>query len=86
MADLNGTLGWQVGLFAIESLQPEDGSMEGSSTIWAAYCAWCEKRHAVPMSFPVFYAELEEVIEAAGIPRRQVGAHVLYEGVRLRSF
>lgn len=79
------TLGWQVATFAADRLSPDDRSGAGSSAIWESYCGWCRERNAVPLAFAVFHAEFEKVAQAAGIMRRQVGAHVHYEGVRLEN-
>lgn len=79
------TLGWQVATFAIACLDPDDKSGVGSSAVWQAYCQWCRARNAVPLAFAVFHGEFETVAEAAGIARRQVGAHVNFEGVRIVS-
>ena len=79
------TVGWQVATFALERLRPDAGCDSGSSAIWEAYRAWCERRGAVPLAFAVFHAEFQNVAEAAGLQRRQVGAHVHYLQVRLES-
>ncbi|HEX2842150.1 hypothetical protein [Hyphomicrobium sp.] len=83
MTESKDTLGWQVGVFALERISPEPNSGAGSSAIWESYCNWCEGRNAVPLAFSVFHAEFDKVAEATGIVRRQVGAHVLYEGIAL---
>lgn len=79
------TLGWQVATFAAERLHPDDKSRVGSSAIWEAYVTWCRDHNAVPLAFAVFHAEFEAVADAVGLARRQVGAHVNYEGVRLEN-
>ncbi len=78
-------LGWQIGVFALERIRPEVGSGAGSSAVWETYRKWCEEKKAVPLAFAVFHEEFEKVAEAAGIVRRQVGAHVMYEGVALHA-
>ena len=81
---LNG-IGWQVGVFAFDRLRPDERSEAGTSAIWQAYCAWCQQKNVVPLAFAVFHAEFEKVAAAAGIDRRQVGAHVHYTNVRIES-
>lgn len=83
MAESEEVLGWQVGMFAVERLSPDEKSGAGSSAIWECYRDWCAERKLVPLAFAVFHAEFEKVAEAAGIGRRQVGAHVAFEGLRL---
>lgn len=78
-------LGWQIGVFALERIKPEDGSGAGSSAVWESYRKWCEDKKVVPLAFAVFHEEFEKVAEAAGIVRQQVGAHVMYEGVALHA-
>lgn len=78
-------LGWQVATFAADRLHPDEYSCVGSSAVWEAYLAWCRERHAVPLAFAVFHNEFEKVAEAVGMKRRQVGAHVNYDGVRVES-
>lgn len=85
MDDNGEELGWQVATFAHEWLNPDDKSRTGSSAIWEAYVTWCQNKNAVPLAFAVFHAEFDKVAEAVGIQRRQVGAHVNYEGVRLET-
>ncbi len=79
-----GRLGWKVGTFALERLEPADGCAVGSNAVWEAYCAWCAGRQQVPLAFAVFHAEFEKVAEAVGIDRRQIGAHVSYQGVGVK--
>lgn len=85
MADEVEILGWEIGTFAVERIASEDGSAAGSSAVWESYCNWCASRKAVPLAFAVFYAEFDGIAEATGIVRRQVGAHVSYEGIRLEN-
>lgn len=85
MEDYAPVLGWEIAVFAAERLSPADNRSVGSSLIWEAYCAWCADRKAVPLAFAVFHAEFETVAEAVGMVRRQVGAHVNYEGVMLED-
>lgn len=78
-------LGWQVATFALERISPDEKSGAGSGAIWESYCSWCDARKAVPLAFAVFHAEFDKVAEAVGILRRQVGAHVLYDGIKLEA-
>lgn len=79
------TLGWQVATFASERLAPDDKSDTGSSAVWEAYVNWCRDHNAVPLAFAVFHAEFDMIAEIVGITRRQTGAHVTYQGVRIDS-
>lgn len=79
------TLGWQVATFAADRLVPDPLSRAGSTAIWEAYVTWCRAHNAVPLAFAVFHAEFGKVADAVGMARRQVGAHVNYEGVRLET-
>lgn len=85
MDDKTEILGWEVATFAAERLAPDETRDAGSSAIWEAYVNWCRHRHAVPLAFAVFHAEFDKVAEMVGIKRRQVGAHVNFEGVRIES-
>lgn len=78
-------LGWEVATFAADRLAPADRSAVGSSIIWDTYCTWCRDRNAVPLAFAVFHAEFEKIAGMVGITRRQTGAHVHYEGVRIET-
>lgn len=81
--EAEGGVGWQVTTFALARLRPDPSSAAGSSAVWESYCAWCASEQLVPLAFAVFHVEFETVAEAAGMARRQVGAHVMYDGVAL---
>lgn len=78
-------LGWQVATFALEQLRPDKDCRVGSSAVWDVYCRWCAAKHRVPLAFAVFHAEFDKIADAAGIVRRQSGAHVHYDGVRFEG-
>jgi hypothetical protein len=85
MEDKAETLGWQVATFAADRLTPDEKSGAGSSAVWEAYVQWCRDKNAVPLAFAVFHTEFSKVAESVGIVRRQVGAHVNYEGLRIEN-
>lgn len=78
-------LGWKVATFVLERFAPGDGHAIGSSAVWEAYFRWCAAQRVVPLAFAVFHAEFEKVVAAAGITRRQIGAHVFYEGLHVKG-
>lgn len=85
MEDKAETLGWQVATFAADRLTPDEKSGAGSSAVWEAYVQWCRDKNAVPLAFAVFHVEFSKVADAVGIVRRQVGAHVNYEALRIEN-
>lgn len=87
VARRNGELkvGWRVGTFALDCLEPDENGQVGSSDIWSRYQAWCESQKAVPLAYGVFYAEFERLAFEVSIGRRQVGAHVTYHGLAFKA-
>ncbi len=78
-------VGWRVGAFALDVLEPAAGSVLTSTALWDAYKQWCGEAKKVPLALPVFLSRFEEIAADAGIPRKQKGGHVAFHDTAVKK-
>ncbi|WP_414463323.1 hypothetical protein [Hyphomicrobium sp. DY-1] len=77
-------VGWRLATFASECLVEDQESGVSITAIWDAYLRWCGRGRMAPLSYPLFVGEFTAVVQEAGIPRRQIGANVVFPTVGMR--
>ncbi len=78
-------VGWRVGAFALDVLEPVTGKVLTSTELWDAYKHWCGEGRKMPLALPVFLARFEEIAADAGIPRKQKGGHVAFHDTAVKK-
>ena len=78
-------IGWQVGLFAVECLHPDEMGTLTSIEVWLAYRQWCAKRSDIPLAEAEFAERFDELAREVGMTPRQVGGNLSYHGVGLNT-
>ncbi len=84
MAEAKG-LGWPVGRFLTECLEPNRHGVVLFSEAWEAYEAWCREQSLVPVARAMFQTALDATVAALGIDRMQSNGHVAYLSASLRG-
>lgn len=78
-------VGWRVGVFALDVLEPVAGSVLTSTALWDAYKQWCREGKKMPLALPAFLERFEDIAAEAGIPRKQKGGHVAYHDTAVKK-
>jgi hypothetical protein len=78
-------IGWEIGLFGVECLHPDDKETLTSIQVWLAYRQWCSERGDDALAEAKFAERFDELAREVGIMPRQVGGNLSYLGVALNT-
>ncbi len=67
--------------FYKESVESQDGHTVSATSLYEAYCVWCEERQKEPLALPTFGREIAEF----GIQKVKKKDGVRYVGIALKS-
>lgn len=76
-------LGWRLASFLADRLVHAPRHQLRSQELFDAYCAWCERRDAVPYLEAQFLAEVTTLAHDIELPVMQTGAHIVFWDVAL---
>lgn len=80
---MSSTLGWRLASFLADCLVEAPRGQVRSHELFDAYCAWCERRHAVPYLEAHFLAEVALLAREIEVPVTQSGSHIVFWHVAL---
>ena len=73
------------GGYALERLEPSEGSPIASTLLFRDYEAWCREKKYVPVLEALFFKEFNLIAREVGIEIYQSGSNVLYRDVALKQ-
>jgi hypothetical protein len=77
-------VGRYIGRYALERLEPVEGSPVTSTLLYRDYEAWCEANSYVPLLEALFFNEFNVIAKEVGIEIYQSGGNVVYRDVGLK--